>query len=622
MFRKQRPIFLIIFVSAVLRFTSSVSADTLTLLWQKPIGFNIAGTQTGFSVAILGDLNGDGYAEFADGSPYNDLGDDKIGHVQIWGGKLGNSIDYLAYLDSGDQFGYSIATIGDINGDTVPDFIVGAPGADTGALEDIGKVWVFSGKAPITPIGQIASPDTNSIGFGKAVAGCGDVNGDGTPDFIVGAPDYGLGGRAFVYSGVPFNHTILYTKTGAIGGFGTIYLGYSVGGVGDLNGDGKAEFAVGAPNDCENVPFLGCIIHKGHIYIYSGATGGLLYRLGGHSTSSTALGTYFGWSLASVGDINNDGKNEIIGGAIHADGLQITSGTAEILSGADTSQICMIYGAGTNDFFGSAVAGVGDIDGDTVPDFAVGAYGSPPGGTQEGSVYIYSGKSCSLLFEIDGNDTLEWLGYAIGSGGDVNNDGRWDIIIGAPKSDPNGITDGGSILVYANVLNSAPLWDNIGNKTVSEEGNLSFRVHATDPNGDSLILHGENLPSNASFYDSGNGAGSFVFNPDTTQAGVYNVDFIASDGAKADTETVEITVTATACSAKPGDANASGGAPNLTDIIYLVNYVFKAAPAPSPLCRGDANASGGASNLIDIIYLVNYVFKSGPAPVKSGVCCL
>jgi len=76
------------------------------------------------------------------------------------------------------------------------------------------------------------------------------------------------------------------------------------------------------------------------------------------------------------------------------------------------------------------------------------------------------------------------------------------------------------------------------------------------------------------------------------------------------------------CTDKAGDANGSGGNPNLPDIIYLVNYVFKGGTAPNPSCRGDANGSGGNPNLPDIIYLVNYVFKGGPAPVKSGVCCL
>src|SRR5574341_59946 len=76
------------------------------------------------------------------------------------------------------------------------------------------------------------------------------------------------------------------------------------------------------------------------------------------------------------------------------------------------------------------------------------------------------------------------------------------------------------------------------------------------------------------------------------------------------------------CSAIAGDANGSGGTPNLTDIVYLVNFVFKGGPAPNPPCRGDENASGGSANLSDIVYLVNYVFKGGPAPVKSKECCL
>ncbi len=76
------------------------------------------------------------------------------------------------------------------------------------------------------------------------------------------------------------------------------------------------------------------------------------------------------------------------------------------------------------------------------------------------------------------------------------------------------------------------------------------------------------------------------------------------------------------CSAVAGDVNGSGNTPNLTDIVYLVNYVFKGGPAPNPLCQGDANGSKDTPNLADLVYLVNYVFKSGPAPVNSKVCCL
>ena len=89
--------------------------------------------------------------------------------------------------------------------------------------------------------------------------------------------------------------------------------------------------------------------------------------------------------------------------------------------------------------------------------------------------------------------------------------------------------------------NDAPVWDSIGAKTIDEGQTLEFRVSASDPDGDSLILTAD-LPPNASFLDSGNGAGSFTFNPTFTQSGLYNVTFIASDGSLADSESVSITV--------------------------------------------------------------------------------
>ncbi|EQB63973.1 MAG: hypothetical protein RBG1_1C00001G1552 [candidate division Zixibacteria bacterium RBG-1] len=171
----------------------------------------------------------------------------------------------------------------------------------------------------------------------------------------------------------------------------------------------------------------------------------------------------------------------------------------------------------------------------------------------------------------------------------------------------------------AKVLNIAPILDGIGAKAVSEGSNLTFRVHAFDSNGDGIILKAENFPANSNFFDSGNGAGSFSFSPDTTQAGVYNVRFMASDGELNDTLMVQITVAN--CTAKAGDTNANNQI-NLGDIVYLVNFVFKGGAAPSPVCRGDANGSGGALSLPDIIYLVNFVFKGTAAPVKSDVCCL
>ncbi|NIO76185.1 MAG: hypothetical protein GTN69_09980, partial [Armatimonadetes bacterium] len=97
--------------------------------------------------------------------------------------------------------------------------------------------------------------------------------------------------------------------------------------------------------------------------------------------------------------------------------------------------------------------------------------------------------------------------------------------------------------ITVNDVNRAPVLDSIGSQVVTEGETLEFRIYASDPDMDSIILSALDVPANAAFVDSGNGAGSFVFTPDFTQAGSYTVTFLASDGALADTEVVEITVT-------------------------------------------------------------------------------
>jgi len=111
------------------------------------------------------------------------------------------------------------------------------------------------------------------------------------------------------------------------------------------------------------------------------------------------------------------------------------------------------------------------------------------------------------------------------------------------STDTVGLADSEVVVITVNNVNNAPVLDSIGPKSVNEGQVLSFRVHATDINGDSLVLSGLNVPTNATFTDSGNGAGSFNFNPDYTQAGIYNVTFIATDTVGlADSEVVQITV--------------------------------------------------------------------------------
>jgi len=171
--------------------------------------------------------------------------------------------------------------------------------------------------------------------------------------------------------------------------------------------------------------------------------------------------------------------------------------------------------------------------------------------------------------------------------------------------------------VLAVPLNTAPVLDPLTPDTVRENSSLSFRIHFSDPDICSPSITSLNLPANATVFDSGNAAAVFTFSPDTSQAGIYNLIFEASDGVLADTDSV--TVEVLNCGFKAGDVNGDGSY-TLADIISEVNIVFKGAPKPTPACRADANGDN-SSSLPDIIKLVNKVFKGGPTPPPIGVCC-
>ncbi|MGB2980474.1 MAG: tandem-95 repeat protein, partial [Candidatus Zixiibacteriota bacterium] len=110
-------------------------------------------------------------------------------------------------------------------------------------------------------------------------------------------------------------------------------------------------------------------------------------------------------------------------------------------------------------------------------------------------------------------------------------------------TDPGSLYDQDAAAFTVTGINDTPVLDSIGDRVLVEGDTLEFRIHATDVDGDPLILDTLDVPVNAVFVDSGNGAGSFVFTPDFTQSGIYNITFIASDGSLADSELVGITVT-------------------------------------------------------------------------------
>ena len=204
-----------------------------------------AGDSLGLSVSGAGDVNGDGFADLIVGAPSDDNNGEASGSVRVLSGFDGS----VLYNFNGDSastgLGSSVSGAGDVNGDGFADLIAGAEGDDTNG-PDSGIARVFSGSDG-SVLYNFNVVDSSNTRFGFSVSGAGDVNGDGVPDLIVGAPDAGNDGEfrggARVFSGS--DGSLLYdfdSGSTSIDGFG-----FSVSGAGDVNGDGVADFVVGAP---------------------------------------------------------------------------------------------------------------------------------------------------------------------------------------------------------------------------------------------------------------------------------------------------------------------------------------------------------------------------------------
>jgi hypothetical protein len=261
--------------------------------------------------------------------------------------------------------------------------------------------------------------------LGFAVAGVGDLTGDGIPDILVGQPFDGANsnGMARVLSGQ--DGSTVYSIYGAkVDGF----LGIGIASLGDVDGDGTPDFAVGAPG------VDGTFSNQGEMTVYSGATGTSLYTVSGTGTDG------FGAPIAATGDLDGDGVCDFVVGA--------EAQYALVLSGADGATIWKLTDPKTPISFGTRVGGGGDIDGDGIPDIVVSDYYSSAGVKNGGAVWAFSGSTGAVLYEFDSTVKDANLGYSVTIPGDVNADGFADILIGAPF-DSHIVTGGGSATVYS-----------------------------------------------------------------------------------------------------------------------------------------------------------------------------
>jgi hypothetical protein len=458
-------------------FTASVSIFTELKIVPRADSSSTLGVASfenyGHAVARLGDLDADGVDDLAIGAPRATVGGPFSGRVTVLSGADGTTLFVLGGDASGQFFGFAIAAAGDVNDDGVPDLLVGAPFA-AGA----GNVRLFSGAG-----GGLLGTWTGDAAldnFGAAVASVGDADGDGVPDFVVGAPKGDLGGPdtgyARVYSGATGAPLTTVTGTTTTDGCGA-----AVAAAGDLDGDGVPEFIVGTPN--HDAPPL---LDVGLAAVRSAQSGALLWSVEGDSD-----GGHLGASVASAGDVDGDLTPDVVLGAPQASTDLHLVGRADVYSGATGALLFSAEGGRSGDRLGAAVAGAGDVDADGAPDVLVGAPGAqwtddlPPG-----TARVLSGRDGALIGVVEGGQSGASFGAAVSSAGDTDGDGHAEILVGAPAFNGLGTDSGKATLWSLEVI-----WANFGHALAGSMGTPTLTGSGLLAGGELVKLKLQNVPA-------------------------------------------------------------------------------------------------------------------------------
>jgi hypothetical protein len=515
-------------------------------------GFVIFGQTTfdlaGNSIANLGDVNGDGLDDVLIGAFEEDGIATNSGAAYVVFGTSDGAEMQLSTIETGtggfiirgaalnDKAGTEVSGGADVNGDGLADIIVSADGPGATA-QHFGKSYVVFGKSTNTNAVELSAVE-NNLNFagyvingasnfdaaGYSISNAGDVNGDGLDDVFIGArddntPNGAYSGAGYVVfgktDGTSINLTNVESGTGGFVVYGENAIdlaGHSVSTAGDVNGDGLSDLVIGARQFPAGAG-------DGAAYVVFGKTDGAAVQLSGLAANSegfevvtAAAGAATGDAVGGAGDVNGDGLDDVIIGAI---GINSGAGAAYVVFGktdstavqltavtAGTGDGFVVNGVSGNDYLGTAVKGAGDFNGDGLDDVIIGAAGVDRTSTNAGASYVVFGKASTTAIEasdVDGGlggvaiygvDFGDISGVSVNGGGDVNGDGFADVVIGAQQANPNSSSRSGEgyVVFGSDLTGSTTDIGTTGNDTLT--GSAAVDVIVAGDGADTLIGNG------------------------------------------------------------------------------------------------------------------------------------
>jgi hypothetical protein len=417
-------------------------------------------TALGWSLSGAGDVDGDGRDDVLVGAAtrVDGKGDVLFGATFLMSGPLTGTLDLSladAKLLGEDEYdpyfwsltgGVGVSGAGDVDGDGHDDMLIGAGLNDEGDFES-GAAYLVLG--PVTGTLDLSFADAKMLGedvydrVGSSVSGAGDVDGDGHPDLLLGSRYNSEGGNAagaayLVLGTVTGTLDLSHAHAKLVGETELDTAGTAVSGAGDTDGDGHDDLLVGAWGNDEGGKDAGAA------YLVLGPVSGTLdlsmadAKLVAENRDDHAF-------AVSAGDVDGDGRVDVLVGADGNDEGGVEAGAAYLVLGSFTrtrdlsTADAKLVGEGGGDRAGfSSVSIAGDVDGNGYDDLLVGAYGDDQGGGDAGAAYVVLGPVTGTLdlsladAKLVGERDRNWAGMRVSGAGDVDGDGDDDVLIGAP----------------------------------------------------------------------------------------------------------------------------------------------------------------------------------------------